>query len=76
MTFNNPLPIPENAIVLTDVEKAVLRKYLNKFEAANKEAAQAHDCLTDIAMSIAIRAGGTASQYAIAADLGCLVPKE
>lgn len=76
MTFNQPLPIPENGIALTETEKARIKKYLEKFERATVEANQAHEALTDIAMSIAIRAGGTAEHYAIAADLGCLIPKE
>lgn len=75
MTFNQPLPIPENAIVLSQSEKAKLRKYLERLEKANREANQAHEALNDIAMSIALRAGGTATEYAISADLGCLIPK-
>lgn len=76
MTFNNPLPIPENAVALTDAEKKVIAKHLNRYKRAAHEADQAHEALNDIAMSIAQRAGRTEAQFAISADLGCLIPKE
>ena len=75
MTFDSLLPVPDNAIILTDSEKARIRKYLARFEKATRETEQAHEALNDIAMAIALRAGGTATEYAISADLGCLVPK-
>lgn len=74
MRFENPLPIPENAVVLTEGEKTRLKKYLARFDKASREAEQAHEALNDIAMSIALRAGRTESGYKISADLGCLIP--
>lgn len=76
MQFSSPLPIPADAIVLTDSEKAVIRKYLDRVEAAKAQAAIAHESLNDVCMAIAARVGRTEPTFKLSADLGCLIPSE
>lgn len=75
-TFNTPLPIPKNAVALTDNERATLQKYLQRIEAAQRQIAIAQESMNDIGMAIAARAGHAAPNFKLSADLGCLIPKE
>lgn len=74
MTFNQPLPIPSGAIVLTEDEKNTLRKYWARVEEAKSAMASAHESLSDICIAIASRAGCADQQFKLSADFGCLIP--
>lgn len=71
-----PIRIPGNAVPLAANEKELIRKYMGRIEAARAQMLVAQESLNDIGMSIAARAGGTATEYQLSADLGCLIPKE
>ena len=76
MRFDQPLPIPANAIALTPVEQSRIGRYLAVAEAAKAEHERAMAMVNDIGMTIAARAGGDAKNYKLSADLGCLIPIE
>ena len=75
VNFNRPLPIPDDAIALTESEKGVIRKYMDRIEAAQRQIAIAQESLSDVGMAIAARSGGTAQSYSLSADMGALIPK-
>lgn len=76
MRFNQPLPVPENALALTPVEQAILGRYLAMAEAAKAEHDRTMAVVNDIGMTIAARAGRTEKNFKLSADLGCLIPIE
>jgi hypothetical protein len=76
MRFNQPLPIPANALALTPDEQARLGKYLAAAEAAKAEYERTMAVVNDIGMTIAARAGRTETNFKLSADLGCLIPIE
>lgn len=74
--FSQPLPIPEGAIPLQPNEKATIRKYLDRIEAAQRQVDVARESLNDICMAIAARDGHTETAFKLSADLGCLIPSK
>lgn len=76
MNFTSPLPVPANAVPLTADEQKRIRKYLDRIEAHQRQQDAARESLNDICLSIAARAGQTETNFALSADLGCLIPKE
>jgi hypothetical protein len=76
MRFNQPLPVPANALALTPGEQALLGKYLQVAEAAKAEYERTMAVVNDIGMTIAARAGRTETNFKLSADLGCLIPIE
>jgi hypothetical protein len=76
MRFNQPLPVPANALALTPEEQALVGKYLAVAETAKAEYERAMAVVNDIGMIIASRAGRTEKNFKLSADLGCLIPIE
>lgn len=76
MKFDRPLPMPENALPLTEAETKTLQKYLDRIEKAQTEATVAHEALNDLCMAVAARAGRTEASFGLSADLRFLTPKE
>lgn len=74
MKFSTPLPIPKDAVVLTEAEKSTIQKYLDRKRAADIQVAVAEESLNDICMAIAARAGQTSIHFSLSADLGFLMP--
>ena len=76
LKFAQPLPIPVNAVILTDAEKAVVAKYMTRIEKARELQAIAQESLNDIGMAIARRAGREEQKFRLSADLSCLIPEK
>ena len=74
--FNQPLPVPSNAVAFTAEEKEIIGKYLSRAEAAKQQMSIAQEALNDVCMTIAARAGCTTKTFSLSADLGFMIPKE
>lgn len=74
MTFDKPLPIPEDGIPLAENEKDILRSYYADIQRARAAMQQSQRAFDAVVTVIAARGGSKAKAHSISADFGFIKP--